>query len=226
MKNSEIIQRIQSLYSKGVQSDDSRLSPMHIFNVLISLRNELLAQKRKKKQIINKWNYQVLECIEMVETTMVECGCIPIKGCKIYKSKFRIPKPISDYNSEIIEYVTSLNGQLNLNSTNFEQLKYRKGRKYTKDAPFYFIKNNHLYSNKGVPLTMSAIFEDPIEALKFRNMCNNKRNNCNDILEKEFPLDSDMIRTLIQLAVQELIQQFNSNIEDQTNNTEDNEQSK
>ena len=38
----DIIQRIQSLYSKGVQSDDTRLKSRHIYNVLITNRNNKL----------------------------------------------------------------------------------------------------------------------------------------------------------------------------------------
>ena len=37
----ELVQRIQSLYSKGVQSDDTRLSSPHIYNKLITVRSKL-----------------------------------------------------------------------------------------------------------------------------------------------------------------------------------------
>ena len=39
MKIKEIIQRVQSLYSKGVQSDDTRLSDRHIYNKMVIFFN-------------------------------------------------------------------------------------------------------------------------------------------------------------------------------------------
>ena len=49
----EIVQRIQSLYSKGVQSDDSRLSDRHIYNKMITVRSKLISQQHNKKQKIS-----------------------------------------------------------------------------------------------------------------------------------------------------------------------------
>jgi len=55
----EIIQRVQSLYSKGVQSDDVRLEDRHIYNKMITVRSKLISQEAKKRQKINQWNYQI-----------------------------------------------------------------------------------------------------------------------------------------------------------------------
>ena len=38
----DIIQRVLSLYNKGLQSDDNRLKPRHIYNKLITVRSLLL----------------------------------------------------------------------------------------------------------------------------------------------------------------------------------------
>ena len=46
----EVIERIQSLYSKGVSSDESRLSDRHVYNKVLSVRMQLLSQQLKKKQ--------------------------------------------------------------------------------------------------------------------------------------------------------------------------------
>ena len=53
MTNGEIIQRIQSMYSKGVESDDSRLRPRHIYNKLLTTTAKLYQQQKNKKQKIN-----------------------------------------------------------------------------------------------------------------------------------------------------------------------------
>ena len=41
-------------------------------------------------------------------------------------------------------------------------------------------------------------------------------------MDKEFPLDNDMVDTLVELSVNELIVLFNQNIEDLTNDSKDN----
>ena len=60
MTTGEVIQRIQSLYSKGVQSDDSRLRPRHIYNKLLSTTAKLYEQQ--------KWMYdnKVNSCPERI----------------------------------------------------------------------------------------------------------------------------------------------------------------
>ena len=50
MKTEELIQRVQSLYSKGVQSDDSRLTSRHIYNKLTTVRAKLVTEEAKKNQ--------------------------------------------------------------------------------------------------------------------------------------------------------------------------------
>jgi len=42
------------------------------------------------------------------------------------------------------------------------------------------------------------------------------------MLDKPFPIDSDLIDPMIELSVGELIEVFNSNREDQTNDAKDN----
>jgi hypothetical protein len=51
---------------------------------------------------------------------------------------------------------------------------------------------------------------------------------CNDFLEEDFPIDNDLIDTVVEMCIPELIQLFSQNIEDLTNNSRDSlkEQSK
>ena len=54
MTNGEIIQRVQSMYSKGVESDDSRLRARHIYNKLLTTTAKLYQQQKNKKQRIKR----------------------------------------------------------------------------------------------------------------------------------------------------------------------------
>lgn len=227
MTNGELIQRVQSLYSKGVHSDDTRLRSRHIYNKLLSVRAFLLKRRVNDKNRISQWNYQVLPCVEMINAPIHECECIPSGGCIVLRSKYKIPAPITVYDRELIQSVTSLDYSTVYNRIAPHILKYQKDNKYTSSKANYYIKNGYLYlTTKNYPevVTITGIFNNPLEADNFKGYCCNNDNTqgCISIYEKEFPLDLDLIDSCIDLAANELIEIFNSNREDLTNNSADN----
>lgn len=232
---SEIIQRIQSLYSKGVQSDDSRLTPRHIYNKMVTVRTKLISQKAKKKQKISQWNYQTIPCVELEKAPIHECPCLPPIGCDILKTKNPLPEPLTDLNKHLLQSVTSLDGSIIYSEVGWTEKKYKSSNKYTGKKPDYFIRNDYLYvTHKSGPkiITITGLFEDPIEVENYPSFCPGEDctdcDDCTSPLDKDFPIDVDLIDTLIEMSVNELIILFSKNIEDLTNNTQDNipEQSK
>lgn len=226
MKVIEIIQRIQSLYSKGVQSDDSRLSSRHIYNKLITVRARLVSQEAKKKQKTSRWNYQAIECIELIEVPEHNCPCIPIPGCTILRSKYKLPKPLQGLDSNLIESVTTIDRQTKINELNLSSFKYQKGNKYTKASLSYFIDDEYLYIATPTPIRMVrlvGLFDDPIKAKEFEGYCKSDCKDCEkdciDYTEVEFPIDADMIDTLIELSIKELVEIFSKGVQDTNNNS-------
>jgi hypothetical protein len=227
----EIIQRIQFLYSKGVQSNDSRLTPRHIYNKMLSVRSKLISQEAKKKQRISQWNYQTIPCIELEIAPIHECPCLPPIGCKILKTKYPLPQPLTNLNNHLIQSVTSLDGNIVYSEIGWTEKKYKASNKYTADKPDYFIRNNYLYiTHKNGPkiITVTGLFDDPLEAENYPSFCPDedcKGENCNDCgspLDKDFPIDNDLVDTLIEICINELVILFSKNVEDLTNNTQDN----
>ena len=231
----EIIQRVQSLYSKGVQSDDSRLSARHIYSKILTARAKLITQKINKRQKVSQWTYQTLNCVELIKAEPYECPCLPSIGCTILRTKEELPKPLTGLlDGHVIQSVTSLEGSLLFSETSWETKKYKKGSKYTANKPDFFIRNNYLYiTSKGAPksIAITGLFEDPIEVEDYPGICKEEKceegtpeNNCPECmsyLDKELPIDKDMIETLIEIAVQELISVFSQSKEDMSNNTSD-----
>lgn len=223
----DLIQRIQSLYSKGVQSDDSRLTPRHIYNKMMTVRSKLIYQKANKKQKLNQWNFQTIPCIELIKAPIHECPCLPPVGCEILKTKYPLPKPISNLTNHIIQSVTSLDGSVLYSETAWAEYKYKIGNKYTAKKPDYFIRNGYLYiTHKTGPkvITVTGLFEDPLEVEKFPSYCDEdcaECKDCGDYLDKEFPIDNDLIDTLIEFCIQELIVMFSQSEQDKTNNSKD-----
>jgi hypothetical protein len=234
MKVGEIVQRIQSLYSKGVNSDDSRLMSRHIYNKLLTVRARLISQEAKKKQRISQWNYQTIPCVELIKVSTHDCPCIPPIGCEILRSKYKLPEPLSGLSGSLIQSVTSIDRSIKIDEITFNAINSQKGNKYTSKKINYFIHNNYLYISTFTKIqivSITALFEDPIDAKKFIGMCDTECidcNNCIDYLEENFPIDNDLIDAMIELSMTELIQIFGQNTEDLTNNSRDSlkEQSK
>tara|TARA_R110000803_G_scaffold45536_1_gene95917 strand:+ start:15 stop:749 length:735 start_codon:yes stop_codon:yes gene_type:complete len=237
MKIKEIIQRVQSLYSKGVQSDDTRLSSRHIYSKVLTTRAKLLSQKLNKRQPISQWVYQTLDCVELVEALPYECPCLPAVGCKILRTKNKLPQPLLGMmNGNGIQSVTSLEGSITFSETTWKNKKYSAGSKYTSSKPDYYLRNDYLYvTTKGSPkvISITGLFDDPVEAEKFPSICGDtpcKEGSltpadgcpeCMGPLDKELPIDLSMVDTLIELASNELINVFNQSREDTSNNSMD-----
>lgn len=228
MKIGEIVQRIQSLYSKGVESDDARLMQRHIYNKLLTTRARLISEQAKKKQRISQWNYQVIPCIELVKVSAQECPCLPPIGCDMMRSKYKLPKPLSGLSGSLIQTVTTLDRGQKLNEVSMNAVRSLAGNKYSSKNINYFIEQGYLYittPSKIQFVRLVGLFEDPIAAKTFENYC---KENCTDCVEcidyqeEEFPIDNDTIDVLIELTVQELIVLFGQSQQDNTNDSNDN----
>lgn len=222
----EIIQRVQSLYSKGVQSDDSRLSARHIYNKLLTVRSRLISQEAKKKQKISQWNYQTISCIELIEVPAHECPCIPPIGCDMLRSKHKLPKPLSGLSGTLIQSVTTIDRLKKINEISVNAIRSMAGNKYSKKDISYFIEDEYLYistPSKLQVIRVVGLFEDPIKVKKFEGFCSTCTDcdNCVDYQKEEFPIDNDMIDILIELTVQELVILFSQSVQDTNNNSTD-----
>lgn len=227
MKIGEIIQRVQSAYSKGVQSDDSRLMNRHIYNKLLTVRARLISQDARKKQRISQWNYQVIPCVELIKVPDHECPCIPLAGCEILRSRYKLPKPISGLSGTLIQSVTSIDRSKKISEISINAISAQKGNKYAFKTIDYFIENEYLYistpkSAIGV-VRVVGLFEDPIETKKFKSFCGECKEceDCVDYQEEEFPIDNDSIDAMVELALNELVILFGQSVQDNRNNTND-----
>lgn len=222
----EFIQRIQSLYSKGVQSDDTALSSRHIYNKLLTVWGKLLVQEANKKKKLSQWNFQTLNCVELIKAPAHECPCLPPAGCEILRTKYRIPKPLTDINKHLIQSVTTIDGGVIFSEMGWEEKKYRKGSKYTSHKPDYFLRDGYIYVTHEIGLkviSVTGIFENPLKAYSYPTLCGDCETcQCDSPLDMEFPAEPGMCDTIIEMASLELIDKFMQMQQDLTNNTLDN----
>ena len=178
MKLGEIIQRIQSLYSKGAASDDSRLTSRHIYSKIKTVRTRLLLEESRKHRGLSQWNYQTLTGIPLeLVTPTDDLPCLPPVGCYLLRSKQPIPKILYSNNQYLIQSVHTLDRCVQFYPMSPEKVQYQCGNKYTKNLSHYFIYNDYLYitHNKHLEtVTMVAVLEDPLDFEAFENMCDCK----------------------------------------------------
>lgn len=220
MKISEIIQRIQSLYSKGVESDDSRLTNRHIYNKILTIRTRLIAEDRINNRKISPWNQDTLSCVEVISIPAYECPCILPPSCKtVLRSKEKLPKAIDG----MLTSINSVENSIKIDLVNKNSARYISSNKYTGNKVNAFIEEDYLYiireTSIGV-IQVRGVFEDPIQVDLFNLTCN-PETSCDAITEKEFSLETSKIDRLIEMCVREIIDYFKSNIEDLSNDSKD-----
>jgi len=222
----EIIQRIQSLYSSGVESDDTRITSRHIWNKLKTVRSRVLSQKLGANEKIGEANYQTLPCVELIPVEQHECPCLPPIGCEILRTKYKVPTILTSNSNYGIYHVTSLDGETVFSEITWVWKKYRSHSKYTSKKPDFFFKDGYMYVTvlkriKAVIIT--ALFDDPIEAYRFENYCGNLY-DCTSNYDFDLPLEYKFIDNTISLSVQELVEIPLKVPEDITNDTRDSDE--
>lgn len=194
-----------------------------IWSALLTARSTLLIQKYNKNQQISQWCYQTLPCLELVPATPGECPCLPTGGCIILKSRHPLPNLITGIDRDLTQNVTSLDGTVIFDPTTFSTRKYAVGEKYVSKKPQYIVYNEYLYVTvltKLKAITITSLFEDPIEVAQFPSLCE-EACDCFDIYSMEFPLDRDTMRTAIDMVVSELIELFTQMQQDDRNDSVD-----
>ena len=223
MKLGDLIQRVQSMYSHGVQSDDSRLSGRHIYSKLVSARARLIEKELKSGRGFTAWSMQLLPCVQLVEASPNECLCVRTPGCAILRSWEPLPKLMSGRVDPYIESVTSLDGTIRYSATTWVEKRYRAHAKYTRWLPDYYLRDGYLYITwvEGpMVVAVSGLFEDPWEVATYRGACGDP-NPCLDPMGIDFPVEPKLVDELIEMAIQELVGQIYQVKEDQQNNARD-----
>jgi hypothetical protein len=213
MQTGEIISRVQSLYSKGVESDDTRLSARHIYNKLVTVREQVAIDQLRQGLSWAEWDQQPLHAVPMKN--------FEGQWCPMMKSIDTIPSAIGDGTNEGV-IVSSPDGSRIYSRTSFEHQKYLKGNKYTSKRVHYFVHDDYLYllNSRMKKSFMHAMWRDPIKVYRLDKKYKGL-STCFSNRTVPFFTPGDVIELTIQIASQELVQQFNQVVEDVSDNTTD-----
>lgn len=228
MKLGEVIQRVQSLYSKGVESDDSRLSSRHTYNKLATVRALLIKQSQAKKEKVGENSYSIIDCLELIYVSPHNCPCLPLVGCKVLRTKNPIPNILENKRTFLIDYVSTLDGNRLFSLTNKLSYLFEKYDRFFKSDKF-IIEDNYIYLyGKDLPkyIKIRAVFDDFITNV---NYCQEQGQEdyceecgpCVSNLDKEFRIKESLLEPCIRMAQEELVKDFSAMREDLTNDNKD-----
>lgn len=208
------------LDSLKLKSDDSSININHIVFLLLQYRAVLLEQRyTDQKKSIPRSNFQTI-CVYLEE----DLDCTTSNGVI---SIDEIPAFTNLKGSESIK-ISPINkafASLEYVFTNSERFPYVGNNKWLRNIIYFSLgMDNKLYLKSQnanfrylKKVKVSAMFENPMDALELA--CDDEGNRCN-FMDTEFPLESALISTLIELVLNNL----NSSIyrpEDDSNNASD-----
>lgn len=222
----EIIYKVR----KGIRatSDDSKLTDRFIYAILKDKRSKYIRQELNKKRLFKSMEFQSLDCVDL---TFVDAStCCNIKtGIKIQKSKIEIPEVIDTTNGLAISGVYSLDGQVRLNITTRNNFISKLSRKFKSNDNQAFFEGNTLYCmpvEQGAVKIM-AIFENPeeVQVLNLKKCqkddCSPKDDVCISYLDMEFPVPKYLEDTIVEDAINFLLQSYFKINPDRSNDSSD-----
>lgn len=232
MNIGKFISNIQFAWNSGPASSDNRLSDRFIYSKLLQVKSDLLYTKYRKQKIDSYFKYKTLSCIEMIDSSMFECPCVPIKGCIIKRSKYKLPKVIpSITGGDSIESVRTIDGNKKFNKSSIRQQQFKGDLPYNlKDIADYWIDNEYLYLTYTQDteilerIRMSALFYDDIEVEEFllKNNCIEvAKNECKSAYDFELSIDPELILQLEIKTLEIIYKSFNIRPVDYENNNRD-----
>ncbi len=217
----EIVSNIRLNVAKELMMEASLIRPRHIYYTFIRKRATVIENRLRDDKRMSRTNEQVITCAKLVKSSPVECNCLNLVGCKIYRSECKLPKTLSNTTNYEIKNVSSMDGNLIFIETTWESFNTIKYKKYTSNMPHYMVYNDYIYViNNYIDeepieyINFSGIFDDPIKVLEC-NSCNVVTVNpntglvkCDSIYDFEFPLSGKLLDTAVQLTLQELVANY------------------
>ena len=226
------IYHLKEILSKGLPSDDFRLTNRHLYFILIYVRAELLKNKLEKGKKISPFNYQSIPCYKLEYKAITDCGCYT-STCKALQGVEDLPAIISNPNTTsglALQGIWNINLHEKYSHTSIDKLRHVQYTKTKKNGKTFFIHpttTGHTLHVQDQPslevVSVVALFEDPIaiSKLKLENCSTETGTACYDPLKDEFPMSLDMVRVMYKMSYEELTGIMMKVPNDTTNNSQD-----
>lgn len=207
-------------------SDDSNYSDGFLYDILLSVRNEILPKELSKDKHIglNLWKYI---CIKVCPDNFIPCDCIPanVGEYTVLKSKERIPNYLTTREHRYIQLKT-IDNSLQIPYKTVAQgmtFKYKKSN----NKVWFTIIDGYIYvlnhpTNNIKVLMLNVILEDPRDVI-LMSYCDTNGNdlegNCYDSNSDTFSIPLGIENVVMKMVLQQLGISLQLP-EDASNNTE------
>lgn len=186
---------------KGL-SDDFTYTEDHVIFLLNKYRTSLLKQKYKDdKGTMHSSNFQTLSLT--LEDSLQNKDYILERQYK--KSEKKVPELLTNKGIRVYPEIQFLDNA-DIAFITEDRMRYVGYNKYLKNAVYATIHNDYLYiTSRNLDImdleevSLSAVFEDAIEAIKAISV------DSVDLLEEDFPIEDSLTSILIQSVVKELL---------------------
>lgn len=205
--------------SKAITSDGF-IPPKFIYSETLITISDLIKQDKDMKRAFWRntdfYGWKRLNCIELEEVPITECGVMGCNGAyKILKSKKKLPEMYKSMFGSIIKFVATTNYSQYFDPTNPRQWTNIQKRRYKdKSKRYYFITNGYLYipmtEEEVIPLeevTLEGFFESSLEVEQFNqvpDLSGKITIVCKSPLDYEIPCPSYLLNIVEKEILQKL----------------------
>lgn len=198
--------------AKAATSDDSFFTEEHVLFLLKKYRNFLIKKEHDKDKSSSDTPTE-FECTQQICLDLEELQEMdgqPCTGRPYMKSVRQVPRLLDGFQPKI--YPANFYYGTNIAFVNRDRMRFVGTNKYLQniiyvsygpDQFLYLTSDNPQFTNLG-KVKMSAVFEDFEEALDY--LCDDDA--CPiicDIMDAEFPIKGDLVPSLLELVVKELV---------------------
>lgn len=209
-------------------SDDSEFSNEYILYLYNIKRAKYL--KQKLDQLGRKFDNRTLQslCLEIEEVDANKCGVD--FGCdKILRTTMPVPKLIQLSDKDAIERISPADRlSIKFNTINRERASYYLNSNFNDKIKAYIDDDYYIYLISSKPIfveciTVSGVFEDPLDLANYKNCCNcnDSSNVCFDEMTSDYPITLDLLDLIRQEIINELLGRKDPRLQDRTNNSDD-----
>jgi len=203
MNNAELVSRV--LNTLKANSKDSRISRRLVLSVAESKAKFLISQKLNDKSLFREQNlYQTVECIEMIDSNIINCPIIEFRSCrKLKRSKKKLPDLIHSRYGHSLKEVVSLDGGFTFTPITAYQYRQNKSRSLIDKKDYFYVQDGYLYlPDSDVQSVTLYILTQDLYDLEQCSECS--KNKCRSAWEFEFICPDKLLEVVIKDTIQEL----------------------
>jgi len=209
MKLKLYLERIQSLYAKGVPSQSSRLSARHVYYTLKTIRETMYDRFFEKNRMPNEADY----------STIYNMPLEKVPGCKNRRTKYKVPLPVR---IDLLQVMSS-DGLSIYSKVKKNEVKFLSGGRFSNSRPLWYWDDGYIYviNSKASIIGFKGVFKDVIEVHKLKVLLG-EADKCMSFKQVDLPAESNFADVIVSETAKELIDTFNRfGREDLTNNAID-----